>query len=192
MSYKVSSIQILHRAYVYIVGLSNITWTCFLDKSKMCFDISCLCRCQEIHSPLLSECPRAHRTTPLLVSECPIGPIELKLVRYASVLSSRSLFTRCIPVEEGQSVKISVMGTANVLTSTSRNESRVWASWGPQNCVANVTACFSDISIKEVTTLPGHVRDFAWYRGQRPSTARVIKMSYNNNSRTRKCGGFVA
>ena len=39
---------------------------------------------------------------------------------------------------------------------------------------------------------PGHARDFAWYRGQRPSPARVIKMSHNNNSRTRKCGGFVA
>ena len=23
---------------------------------------------------------------------------------------------------------------------------------------------------------PGHARDFAWYRGQRPSPARVIKM----------------
>ena len=23
---------------------------------------------------------------------------------------------------------------------------------------------------------PGHARDFAWYRGQRPSSARVIKM----------------
>ena len=39
---------------------------------------------------------------------------------------------------------------------------------------------------------PGHARDFAWYRGQRPSPAHVIKMSHNNNSRTRKCGGFVA
>ena len=39
---------------------------------------------------------------------------------------------------------------------------------------------------------PGHARDFAWYRGQRPSPARVIKMTHNNNSRTRKCGGFVA
>ena len=39
---------------------------------------------------------------------------------------------------------------------------------------------------------PGHARDFAWYRGQRPSPARVIKMSHSNNSRTRKCGRFVA
>ena len=23
---------------------------------------------------------------------------------------------------------------------------------------------------------PGHARDFAWYRGQRPSPARVVKM----------------
>ena len=60
---------------------------------------------------------------------------------------------------------------------------------------------------------PGHAKDFAWYRGQRPSPgrvikmshnkdsrtrkwrlspARVIKMSHNKDSRTRKCGGFVA
>ena len=46
---------------------------------------------------------------------------------------------------------------------------------------------------------PGHAGDFAWYRGQRPSPARVIKMSHNNNSRTRKlvnlsrnCKGFRA
>ena len=35
---------------------------------------------------------------------------------------------------------------------------------------------------------PGHARDFAWYRGQRPSPARVIKKTHNNNSRTRKYG----
>ena len=29
---------------------------------------------------------------------------------------------------------------------------------------------------KTISPHPGHARDFAWYRGQRPSPARVIKM----------------
>ena len=55
--------------------------------------------------------------------------------------------------------------------------------------------CFNIIRVVVAYWLishPGHARDFAWYRGQRPSPARVIKMSHNNNSRTRKCGGFVS
>ena len=29
---------------------------------------------------------------------------------------------------------------------------------------------------EKLTAHPGHARDFAWYRGQRPSPARVIKL----------------
>ena len=32
------------------------------------------------------------------------------------------------------------------------------------------------LSTKSTWAHPGHARDFAWYRGQRPSPARVIKM----------------
>ena len=57
-----------------------------------------------------------------------------------------------------------------------------------------IAASFSEYTYKFCLgeSYPGHARDFAWYHGQRPSPARMIKMSHNNNSRTQKCGGFVA
>ena len=87
-------------------------------------------------------------------------------------------FTKCIFRGQGQSIK----SETYVMLEWAYPPLR---SWGPDS--GRWGRFMKAVKLSH----PGHAWDFAWYRGQRPSPARVIKMSHNNNSRTRKCGGFV-